>query len=371
MTNRQRHGRILRLLFPLLIVLFVAGCAEERAAYDALSTMMTDTVAADGPAVVLLVSSDALDEQLFARGLADWEDERAVRAVNHYRIGGVTKTFISTLVLQLVSSGDLSFDDTLADRLPQIAANFENSDQITIRDLLMMTSGLPDYRDNPDFQTAVLNQEKRGWHADEVIPYAYDLPAMGAPGGDFHYSNTNYLLLDMMMSEALEDGLLEGVQDRILDPLDMQDTYLEPTQSTTGGHIGGYMDIDGDGTVESMLPYDDGRGLADLGMISNALDLGKFAPALYERTLPGPDGRSLTLATVPMPNGDGYGLGIMQRQSDWGEMWGYASEANGFSSRMWYLPDYELTVVVLINAEDAALADGLVEAALATVLDAP
>ena len=276
-------------------MLLLIGCQQQREAQTALREVITSTVPEDGPGVVLLVKSEQTGEQIFAQGLSDREKGTAARTINHFRVVGLTKTFISTLVIQMLSEGELTLDDTLADLLPEVAAHFPNSDQITIEQLLTMTSGLPEYRDNPDFKTAVLAQEKRGWTPEELVAYAYDLPAQSAPGAGFNYSNTNYLLLQIILDNILDDDLNEILQDRILDRVDMPDTYLEPVATTSGGHISGYADVDGDGAVESTLPYDDGLGLADLGLVSNGIDLGEYAPALYERTLPGENGRGLSL----------------------------------------------------------------------------
>ncbi|HRQ41260.1 MAG TPA: serine hydrolase domain-containing protein [Chloroflexota bacterium] len=364
-------------LTVLALVFVLLGCQQQRDAYKALQTVMADTVAADGPGVVLLVEGPGIGQQIFARGLADREKGTPMRTVSHYRIGGLTKPFISSLVLQMVSEGKLSLDDTLAQRLPdtpalnedEVAVLFPHSDQITIRHLLNMTSGIPDYRDNPAFWQVVNAQQKRGWQPEELLPYAAELPVTAVPGEAFHYSNTNYLLLQMILATVLKDPLAEELRDRIWDPVDMPDTYIEPIALTSGGHIAGYKDMDGDGVLENTLLYDDARGLADLGLISSAIDLGEFAPALYARTLPGADGRAQTLSTLPTGNGaDEYGLGIMRRPSAWGEMWGYDSTTSGYSHQMWYLPDHKVTVVVLISGEEPELANELVERALTAVL---
>ena len=357
-------------LCGLSMLFLLIGCQQQRAAYSALKDVLAANVPADGPGVVLLVNGPETGEQIFAEGLSNREEETAARTINHFRVVGLTKSFVSTLIIQMVAEGKLSLADTLAAQLPEIGANLANSEQITIKQMLNMTSGLPDYRENPEFLTAVLTQGKRGWDPEELVAYAYDLPAVAVPGETFSYSNTNYLLLQIILDNLFEDDLNAVLQDRILDRVDMPDTYLEPIAKTTGGHIPGYADMDGDGAVESMLPYDDGRGLGDLGLVSNAIDLGEFAPALYERTLPGANGRELSLSTVPMGNGDEYGMGIMLRQSDWGEMWGYASEESGFTSQLWYLPEHEMTIVVLISGEEMELADILVTEALTAVLSA-
>jgi D-alanyl-D-alanine carboxypeptidase len=357
------------MLFFLIAAVVLTGCQQQRESYKLLQEVMESTVMADGPGVVLLVEGPGMGQQIFARGVADREKGSEVRTISHYRIGGLTKPFISTLVLQMVSEGKLSLDEPLVQRLPETAALFPHSNQITIRHLLNMSSGIPDYRDSPAFWEIVYAKEKRGWQPEELLPYAEGLVATAAPGETFHYSNTNYLLLQMILATVLEEPLAEELRDRIWDPLDMADTYIEPVAVVSGGHIAGYKDIDADGTAESTLPYDDARGLADLGFISNAIDLAAFVPALYERSLPGADGRAQTLATIPTGNGeDEYGLGIMRRPSIWGEMWGYDSTSSGYSNQMWYLPDYETTIVVLINAEEPELANELVSRALTAVL---
>ena len=362
------------LLFTLIIILGT-GCRAQQAAYDALLAVMESTVDAAGPGVVLYTNGPESGEQVFARGVGDQERKTAVRTISHFRIGGITKAFISTLVLQMVEEDELSLDDTLGILvMPDIAAGIPNSDRITVRQMLNMTSGIADYRDNPDFWTAVFAKEKRGWQPEELITFAYDLEPANEPGAAFAYSNTNYLLLQLILNSVLEDTLQKETEDRIFDVLNLQDTYYEPVAETTGGHIPGYTDVDGDGTIESTAPYDDGRGLADLGMVTNALDLGKIAPAFYNRALSGENGRfELTTTTnmgaaTDMGATTAYGIGIMRRSSQWGEMWGYDSTSFGFTSQMWYLPDHAVTVIVLINHETPELATTLVNNALAAVM---
>ena len=357
-----------RWLWTLLAIVLLGSvaCQQERETFKTLQELMHESVEPDGPGVVLYVNGPGFGEQLFTRGAANRERGTAVRTISHYRLAGLTKPFMSTLVLQMVTEGKLRMDDTIAQHLPELAADIPNSDQVTIRHLLTMTSGLPDFRDNPEFWEVVRQQEKRGWRPEEVLPYIADTAVTGEPGAEFNYSNTNYIILQLILLNLFEEPFEEELQDRILDVLDLQDTYIEPFGLTTGGHIGGYADIDGDGVAESLIPYDDARSMGDLGLISNALNLAEFAPALYERALPG---EAKTDALVPMGNGDEYGYGIMRRQSTFGEMWGYASTASGFSHQMWYLPDKETTVIVLINAEEEALGEQLLQDALTAVFE--
>ncbi|MCA9969471.1 MAG: beta-lactamase family protein [Anaerolineales bacterium] len=338
------------LIIVIILALLLGGCQVERQTYAELEQLMETTFAADGPGVALLVDTPASGEHIIATGLSDLARGRDIQSKNHLRIGDITKTFVSTLVFQLIEEGHLGLDDTLDQHFaPDIVANIPNADQITIRQLLNMSSGIADYRSNPDFIAAITADPVAKWQPEDVLPYAYDLPPLQAPGAGYAYSNTNYILLHILIEEKFDELLAKEMRDRILDILEMPDTYLEIAEDLPVGYIPGYADLDGDGTLESTLGLGDARGLGDVGLISNVLDLAEFAPALYARSFTGENGRSESLVTLPMPSGDGYGLGIMRRDSPWGPMWGHDNAQPGFSGQMWYLPDHETTLILLSN----------------------
>lgn len=343
-------NKLSTILFILLLTLLLGGCQTERQTYAALEQLLETTFAADGPGVVLLVDSPVSGEHILATGLSDLTRGRAIQSKSHLRIGDMTKTFVSTLVFQLVEEGEIALDDTL-DRhfAPEIVAGLPNGSAITIRQLLNMSSGLPDYRDNPAFVAAMTADPVARWSPEKLVAYAYELPPQQPPGAGYAYANTNYLLLHMLIEDKLDELLAEELRDRVLDILDMPDTYLEIAEDLPVGYVPGYADLDGDGALESTLGLGDARGLGDMGLISNVLDLAKFAPALYARSFTGENGRSESLATLPMPGGDAYGLGIMRRDSPWGPMWGHDNAQPGFSGQMWYLPDHETTLILLSN----------------------
>ncbi len=362
----NQNKRIIWLGMGLFILtLLVVGCQTEREAFDGLTALMTSTVAEDGPGVVLYVQGDNSGDQVFARGLANIEEETAVRTVDHFRIAGISKAFISTMVTQAVEEELISLDDKLSDLIPaEIAAKIPHSDEITVHQLLTMQSGIADYRSNPEFRTAVIQKSSLGWQMEGLLTFAYDLPPDFAPGEATAYSNTNYLLLQIILEEVLESSLHGELKERILDPLKMEDTFFEPTTGESGAHIPGYADFDGDGVNENTWAYDDGRGFGDVGIVSNAIDLSSLARPLYQRAFTLETIQADTRTTTELENGDGYGMGIMRRESEWGAMWGYASVGSGFASQMWYLPDHDITVVVLVNHELPELATQLVQNAV-------
>ena len=122
-----------------------------------------------------------------------------MRADERFRIGSVTKTFVAALVLLLVEDGKLRLDDTVESRLPGLIPSGE---EITVRQLLSHTSGLPDYVEDP----RVLRDPGRRWRPRDLLALALADPARrSAPGGGFAYSSTNYVVLGLL-AEAVGDA---------------------------------------------------------------------------------------------------------------------------------------------------------------------
>ena len=104
-----------------LLIIGLVACQQQRDTYKDLQNLMQESVQPDGPGVALYVNGPGFGEQLFTRGLANRERGTAVRTISHYRLAGLTKTFISTLVLQMITEGKLTMDDTIAEQLPEFA----------------------------------------------------------------------------------------------------------------------------------------------------------------------------------------------------------------------------------------------------------
>ncbi|MCA9958858.1 MAG: beta-lactamase family protein [Anaerolineales bacterium] len=359
-------------VFIIILLVSISACQVERQTYTELDQLMAQTFAADGPGVTVFVENPDVGEHILAIGLADLESGKEIKSKNHLRIGDITKTFVSTLVFQLVEEGNIGLDDTLAQHFaPEIVAGIPYSDQITIRQLLNMSSGIYDYRQNPEFIAAVTADPIAKWSAADVLTFVYGQEPIQEPGVGFAYSNTNYILLHILIEQEMDDILAEDLRDRILDKLTLDDTYLEIAEDIAVGYISGYADLDGDGDYDSTLNVGDARGLGDMGLVSNVLNLADFVPALYERSFTGENGRELSLATIPMGNGDEYGLGIMRRDTPWGPMWGHDDAQPGFAGQMWYLPDHETTIVVLSNGVEKDKLAAFVLDALAVVIQEP
>ena len=118
----------------------------------------------------------------------------ALRPAAQFRIGSITKTFVATVVLQLVGEGRLTLDEPVARRLPGLLAN---GHQITVRQLLNHTSGLPNYSDDPDLFAGIV--QNRIWDPRELVALAERHPQLFAPGSAWRYSNTNYIVAGLLI----------------------------------------------------------------------------------------------------------------------------------------------------------------------------
>ncbi len=313
-------------------------------------------------AVVALVGGPG--ERTLASGWADLTAERVMVTGDRLRIGSITKTYVAAVVLQLWAEGELDLEDTVADWLPELADEFPQAGPITLHQLLNHTSGLADYATD-DFYAAVEERDsEEPWTADEALVYAYDLEPLDEPGAAHHYSNTNYLLLERVIEAVTEDSLAVAVRSRLLEPLGLDDTFLEHREPLPKELAEGYQDLDGDGELDGTRDYDDGLGLGDGGLVATALDVARWGRALLTPDAVLDAATLEVLQTDLVDDGEGaeYGLGVMRWDTEWGEAWGHTGSMQGFQSTLWYLPQFDLAIAVLINAGDDGDAEAIAEA---------
>src|SRR3954454_18031635 len=138
---------------------------------------------------------------------------------DHFRIGSNTKTFTGTVILQLVDEGKLGLDDPVSKYQPEVP----NGENITIRQLLDMTSGLYNYSEDKDFNETLDTEPDKVWTPEEVVEIGFKNEPYFAPGEGFHYSNTNTVLLGMIVEQLTGKSLEQEFQERLFEPLGMTD----------------------------------------------------------------------------------------------------------------------------------------------------
>ena len=184
-------------------------------------------VKAGVPGVVVHVRRDRSVVEL-AAGRADLAEPRRMTTDDRFKVGSITKTFVATAVLQLVAEGRLHLGDTVARWLPGLVPG---GDRITVRQLLMHTSGLFDYLDDPRPFAPYLNGDFRHfWTPRQLVRIAVSHPPLFAPGTGFSYTNTGYVLLGLIAERADGERLAVQLRRRIFAPLHLTATRLPASQ---------------------------------------------------------------------------------------------------------------------------------------------
>lgn len=303
-------------------------------------------------AVMAMASSSAQPSWLGATGQANVAEKTELQPTDQFRIGGLSEMFLAVLCLQLAEEGVLELTDSLAEWLPEkVAEQIPQAERIMIQQLLNHTSGLPPI-DTVAFQQAVLANPTHRWTAEEVLAVGFE-PESSAVRGSYSNSTANYLLLELVIQQATGRSLAEALQNRIMTPLNLKNTFVE-LSADAQLTVHGYQDWDNDGTPEDITQplLNTGLGLGGTALISNAPDLIRFFQAfLFEDTLVSVSSRQKMMTVVSSERG-GYGLGVLNTLTRWGEIWGQTGSTTGFSSAIFYLPIHDLIVVTWTNSGD-------------------
>jgi D-alanyl-D-alanine carboxypeptidase len=316
-----------------------------------LQRALEEVVAAGAPGAVVLVRDGDRTTRL-SSGFGNLDPKTPMRAADVTRIGGVTKSFTATVVLQLVGEKKLTLGDTVERWLP---GAIPNGNVISIRQLLNHTSGIYDFAADP----AYLAPYSAGdltyiFEPGALVQIAADHGPLFAPGSALSYSNTNYLLLGMVVEAATGTSFASELRTRIFKPLGLRHTSYATSSEITGSHTHGYFALEqGLYDVTPWTPSGGGGAI-----LSNASDVTLFYRALLQgRLLPNNLLKSMQtidrVATGGVPDsgilGGGWGLGLLKESFPCGKAWGHDSETPGYMTAAWNSKNGNRQVVVVVN----------------------
>jgi D-alanyl-D-alanine carboxypeptidase len=246
----------------------------------------------DAPAVVVQVDRGGLTVTT-ATGVTDLATGQAAQADQTFEIGSQTKMMTSVMILQLAQQGVIDLDAKAVDYLPAaIVAGIPNADTATVRQLLNMTAGLPNYTEAVDadgiplFVDALLDHPDQVFGPRQALEIARGMQATGAPGEAFYYSNTNFLLLGKIVEAQTGKSFFAALQDSILAPAGMDDTVRQ--LGTDDPRLSSYLENPATGELIDVTRAQwEMRGEA--GVVSTTTDMINFLKALFvDKTLLGP-----------------------------------------------------------------------------------
>ncbi|UFR06559.1 beta-lactamase family protein [Streptomyces sp. Go40/10] len=283
-------------------------------------------------------------------GVADKATGRRMTPDLYTRIGSETKTFTVTALLQLVDQGKVGLDDTIG----QYVDGVPGGDRITLRQLAGMRSGLFNYSEDDDFFKALTSVPQRPFTPRQLLAYAFRHPLLFPPGRKFSYSNTNLILLGLVVEKESGRHLGDYLRQHVLDPAGMKDTLLPEGSEFPAPHAQGYTDQTANGKTAETAGWNPSWGWAAGAMVSTLDDLHIWARTVATGELP--DGKRMISAATqrqrlatpatPIPH-VGYGLGIFNVRG-----WiGHNGSLPGYESLTIYLPSTRTTLVVLLNTD--------------------
>lgn len=365
--KHSKHYRLLTAIFSILLVLVGMSSAQD-ALQDELEAFVASISQSTEAAVSARISIG--DETwTSASGLVDVRGTQAAQASDQFRIASMSKPFMAVTLLLLQEDDILSLDDPLSKWLPAaLIQPLANAEEVTLEHLVAMTSGIPDYLDD-DFMEAVAQDPQRMWTAETALPFAYDEPALFDVGTAFDYSNTNYLLLQLVVERATQQPIHQVMRQRIFEPLGLRDTYTQGAEPDTGRLVRGYEDFDGDGIVEDVSDINDGFGLGDGGLVSTSADLARFYQALWRDGLLLSEASRQAILEADEHDAD-YGLGFeLLEDEDYGLVVGHTGSVLGFSGAVFYALEDDILVCILNASQDGGDDDMSSLFSIASMLD--
>jgi D-alanyl-D-alanine carboxypeptidase len=291
-------------------------------------------------------------------GMADLHNKISLESCHILRVGSTVKMLTSTTVLLLMEEGKLGLDDKISDYLNgDVIDKIENADRATVRQLLQHSSGIYNYIQDLQFQTASLNDLIREWKPEDLLRYAYGRSAYFEPGTDVRYSNTGYIMLGMLIEHIEGKPFYEVFEEKLFLPLNLTMTQFAAIDPVPTNICRGYIDLYSKlEVVESTYFSGWDYYTADGGLISNPYDLNIFYQALMNGEIIEPSSLAemLTWQTPSDPDPEffpiSFGLGIFRIETPYGIAYMHSGDAIGYYANMLYFPDDGTTITYAVNS---------------------
>jgi D-alanyl-D-alanine carboxypeptidase len=295
----------------------------------------------------------------FAVGVSDRTAKTPMKVTDRLLLGSVGKTYVSAVALQLVHEGRIGLDDPIAKYLkgePWLA-RIAHAGRITVRQLMTHTSWLVRYELNPKFTADLTANPDKVWTPQERLAYLFDLPPPFAPGEGWEYSDTNYIVLGMIIERAGAAPYYEQLRKRILEKHGLKDSVPADSR-TVPGLVQGYagpnnpfggsdeMIKDGRFAVNPQFEWTGG------GLAVTSTDLARWAKMLYQGLVIDPSLMDDLLDGVPAKLGPEtkYGLGVIIRPTPFGVTYGHSGFMPGYQTDVMYFAEMNTAIAVQVNS---------------------
>lgn len=309
-----------------------------------LQALIDQYTAAGIPGVALVVTAENGGFFMGTAGYTDLASQYPLQACHSFRIASLTKTILATAIMQLVEQGTFGLQTPIKDLLPATTiGGLAKAEESTIAELLSHTSGIPNYDDNTRFVAHVLNEPGDELSVEDRLNYARTLE--GTPDEVIRrfgqiYSNTNYILLELILEQATGQTYEDYIKDHIFTPLALNQATFSTLEPFPSELVSGYCDMFDNGKLREVNQFDARRWSGEASGIANALEVYHF----FDSLLTGELCHSSLVDSMLMSH-----YGIQEETIAGQQALGHDGQAIGYSSEMWRLPSQQLTIVLLAN----------------------
>lgn len=280
-----------------------------------------------------------------AYGYADVDAKLKAGADTKYKIGSITKMFTSSIIFQLIEEKKLTLDTKLSKFYPEI----KKADSITIGDMLSHKSGIYNYTNDSIFMDYCKLPQTKTVMLKRIAAYE----SVFKPGSTADYSNSNYILLGYIIEDITKKPYKANVNDRIIKPLGLKDTYYYSKLNPKRKEAYSYEWDNGKWT--KIDEWDQSVAYAAGALLSTPTDLTKFIKALF-------DGKIIKKESLDQMTKieHGYGYGIFNFPFGERRFFGHTGGIEGFSSNVGYYPKEELSFSLIQNGDNYETNDILI-----------
>jgi D-alanyl-D-alanine carboxypeptidase len=324
---------------PAIAKMAISDEATQRINQDVRTVLQrTET---PGATILAIREGQVIYRQAF--GLRDLDHRLPARMDTHYEIGAITKQFTAAAILQLQNAGKLNIDDKVSAYLPDVP----HAGEVTLRQLLTHTSGIPDYfglKSDEDFTKPTTFAQLMKLVADKPL----DFP----PGSRASYSNTGYMILGRIIEVTSQESYHQYRRQHLLKPAGMTQSFIVPDESSLATMAKGYRRVSG--KVKPGLTIHDSYSWSAGDIVSTVDDVEKWNEALMGgKIVPSADYASMMMplmTTGGENTGNGFGL-FIDKVNDQPRI-GHTGGSFGFTSANFYFPEQKLRIIALTNNVD-------------------
>jgi D-alanyl-D-alanine carboxypeptidase len=331
------------------------GKGKANGADAALDRALKELVAMEGgPPGVIAVVQRGQHREVHTFGVANVRTGRPMRIHDRMRVASAAKAFSGAVALSLVSEGKLSLQDTIGERLPELP---EAWSKVTLRQLLNHTSGIPDFSLDRDFQEALVASLTKAPPPEELLSFVEDEDLLFDPGSEYHYSNSDNIVVGLMVEAATGMSYEDQLREQVYSPLGLSMTSLPRGPNLKKPFIHGY-DLSEHPPEDVSELVAAGWSWASGGIVSTPADLNDFIRGYVGGKLFDERTRAKQRRVVeggssepPGPGKNSAGLALFRYETRCGTVWGHTGNTAGYTQFMAASPNGSRSVTVSINSQ--------------------